>query len=125
MAGGARIYEQVLVGGISHDAAHGGQAADELRDGQFELADQHTARSRDGKASAVRAGRQRQREVGDQQRFATFGSPPTNRIPFGGNSPGSARQRGAVGGYCCSSWANDRTLGSASFCRVAVLIAAP
>jgi len=59
MTGGARIYEQVLVGGISQDAPHGGQAADELRDGQFELADQHTAWSRDGKAGAIRAGRQR------------------------------------------------------------------
>ena len=37
---------------------------------QLELADQHTARSGDRKAQAIGAGRQRQRQVGDQQRFA-------------------------------------------------------
>ena len=80
MAGGARIHEQVLIGGRSQSTAHGGQAADELRDGQFELADQHTARRRDGKAEAVRAGRQRQGEVGDQQRFTPNGQ-KTRRGP--------------------------------------------
>ena len=85
MAGGARIYEQVLGGGISQDAPHGGQAADELRDGQFERADQHAARSGDGEAGAIRASRQRQREVGNQQRFAYLGQAghivPTFRNP--------------------------------------------
>jgi hypothetical protein len=55
----------------------------------------------------------------------TFGSPPTNKIPCGGNSPGSTRQGGAVGGCCSSSWASDRTLGLASFWRAVALIAAP
>jgi hypothetical protein len=54
-------------------AAHGGQAVDELRDGKFELTDQNTAWRRDGKSGAVRAGRQRQGEIGDQQRLAHFG----------------------------------------------------
>ena len=39
----------------------------------------------------------------------TFGSPPTNRMPCGGNSPGSTRQGGGVGGCCSRSWASDRT----------------
>jgi hypothetical protein len=75
MAGGARIHEQVLIGGISQDAPHGGQAADELRNRQFELANQHTARNWYGKAGAVRSGCQRQRQVGDQQRFANLWLP--------------------------------------------------
>jgi len=106
---------------------HGGQAADELRDGQFELADQHmadqhmadqhTARSRDGKAGGIRAGGQRQREVSDQQRFAQLRLSADEQIPCGGNGPGSIGQSGAVGGCCSSSWASDRTLGSASLWR--------
>ena len=114
---------------------HGGQAADELRDGQFELADQHmadqhmadqhTARSRDGKAGGIRAGGQRQREVSDQQRFAQLRLSADEQIPCGGNGPGSIGQSGAVGGCCSSSWASDRTLGSPSFWRVVALIAAP
>ncbi len=97
MAGGARIHEQVLIGGISQDAPHGGQAADELRDGQFELADQHTARRRDGKAGAVRAGRQRQREVGDQQRFADLRLPAHEQDSLRGQQSGF-HQAGRRGG---------------------------
>ena len=70
VAGGACIHEQVLIRRVSHDATHGGQAADELRDGQLKLADEHTARCRDGKPGAVRTGCQRQRQIRNQQRFA-------------------------------------------------------
>ena len=40
----------------------------------------------------------------------TLGSPPTNRMPCGGNSPGSTRQGGGVGGCCSRSWASDSTV---------------
>src|ERR1017187_2985018 len=41
----------------------------------------------------------------------TLGSPPTNRMPCGGSSPGSTRQAGAVDGCCSSNCASDRTVG--------------
>jgi hypothetical protein len=73
MAGGARVHQKVLIGGGSQRAAHKGEAADKLRDRKFELAHQDAARRGDGKADAVRASRQRQSQVGDQQRFAYLG----------------------------------------------------
>ena len=57
----------------SHGSPHDRQAADELRDGKFELADQHAARSGDGKSGAVRHRPPAKGEVGDQQGFAHFG----------------------------------------------------
>ena len=59
MAGGARVYQKMLIGRRSQGAAHDGQAADKLRHGQFELADEDPARRGDRKADAVRARRQR------------------------------------------------------------------
>jgi hypothetical protein len=41
--------------------------------GSFELADQHTAGSWDGKAGAVRASGQGERQIGDQQGFPHLG----------------------------------------------------
>ena len=67
MAGGARVHQKILIGGRTQRAAHQGEAADELRDGQFELADEDSARRGDGKADAVRTGRERQRKIGDQR----------------------------------------------------------
>ena len=67
MAGGARVHQKILIGGRTQRSAHQGEAADELRDGQFELADEDSARRGDGKADAVRTGRERQRKIGDQR----------------------------------------------------------
>src|SRR5437764_2457179 len=53
----------------------------------------------------------------------TLGSPPTNRMPCGGNSPGSTRQGGALAGCCWRSCANDSTVASAVFLDAAPLIA--
>ena len=61
---------------------HGGQAVDELRDGKFELTDEHTARRGDGESAAMRAGRQRQGEIGDQQRLAHFGFSTDKQNPL-------------------------------------------
>jgi hypothetical protein len=66
MAGGASVDQETKIGGAAHGSPHDRQAADKLRDGKFELADQDTARSGDGKPGAVRAGRQREGEVGNQ-----------------------------------------------------------
>ena len=59
MAGSAGVDQEVEIRGASQRAAHEGEAADKLRDGEFELADQDAARSGDGKPGAVRAGGQR------------------------------------------------------------------
>jgi hypothetical protein len=72
MAGGACIDEQVLIRSVAHCSAHDREAADKLWDRQLELTDQHAAQGRHRKAHPVGARRQRQREVGDQQRFADF-----------------------------------------------------
>jgi hypothetical protein len=48
----------MLIGGGSQRTAHEREAADKLRDRKFELADEDPARGRDGKAKAVRTGRQ-------------------------------------------------------------------
>src|SRR6266478_279649 len=56
MAGGARVYQKMLIGSRSQHAAHEGETADELRDGQLELADEDAARRGDGEADAVNAG---------------------------------------------------------------------
>lgn len=53
-------------------------------DRQFELADKHAA----GAGTGSPTGRERKGEIGDQQRFADFGSPRTNRIPCAGKKPG-------------------------------------
>ena len=97
MPGGTRIHEEILICGRSHVATHERQTANELRDGQFELADQHAARRRDGKAGAVRAGRQRQREVGDQQRFADLRLPAHEQDSLRGQQSGF-HQAGRRGG---------------------------
>ena len=55
----------------------------------------------------------------------TLGSPPTNRMPCGGNSPGSTRQAGAVEGCCASNCARDSTAGEADFLETGSLTAAP
>ena len=73
VAGGTRVHQQPLVGGGTQGAAHAGQTADELRHGQLELTDQDTPCRRNGKADAVRTGRQRESQIGDQQRLAYFG----------------------------------------------------
>lgn len=73
MAGGACVHQKMLIGSHSQRAAHDGQAADKLRHGEFELADEDTSRRRNWKADAVRAGGQRQGEVGDQQRLTHLG----------------------------------------------------
>src|ERR1700689_4035652 len=55
-------------------------------------------------------------EARDKARLATsrdlptLGSPPTNRIPCGGSSPGSTRQGGEVEGCCSRRWATDSTV---------------
>src|SRR5205809_4312257 len=49
----------------------------------------------------------------------TLGSPPTNRMPCGGNSPGSTRQGGGVEGCCSSNCASDSTAGEADFVEAA------
>jgi hypothetical protein len=51
----------------------GRETADKLRNRKLELADQNAARRGHRKADAVRTGRQRQSQVGDQQRFAHLG----------------------------------------------------
>src|SRR5437879_4608426 len=63
----------MLIGGSSQRTAHEGEAADKLRDRKFELADENTTPRRDGKTKAVHAGRQRQGEVGNQQRLPYLG----------------------------------------------------
>src|SRR6516162_4728824 len=75
MPGGASVDEQVLIGGAAHRVPHGGQTADELWDRQLELADEHTALRRDWESQSIGASGQRQRQVGDQQRFAHFRFP--------------------------------------------------
>src|SRR5437667_4183565 len=55
----------------------------------------------------------------------TLGSPPTNRMPCGGSSPGSTRQDGAVDGCCSSNCARDSTVGEADLVDAALLTAAP
>src|SRR5437870_11764811 len=55
----------------------------------------------------------------------TLGSPPTNKMPWGGSSPGSTRQGGAVDGCCSSNCARDSTVGEAGFVDAASLTAAP
>src|SRR5437667_11471891 len=49
----------------------------------------------------------------------TLGSPPTNRMPCGGNSPGSTRQGGDVEGCCSSNCASDSTAGEADLVEAA------
>src|SRR6516225_6492720 len=63
----------MLIGGRSQRTAHEREAANKLRDRKFELADENTARCRDGKAKAVHAGRQRKGKIGNQQRFTHLG----------------------------------------------------
>src|SRR5215831_1482775 len=104
-----RIDEEVLIGSVAHGAAHRSQPVDELRDRKLELADKHTAWLGDRKAEAVGARCQREREIRNQQRLPTFGSPPTNRMPCAGNSPGSTRHGGGAGDCCSRSCANERT----------------
>ena len=125
MAGGARIHEQVLIGGIAHGSPHGGQAADELRDGKFELADQHTARSRDGKA---RCGPSRPPATGRGWRPAAICRPwalrPRTGCPAGATvrvPPGRAARWAAAAPEAepaTAPWAGD-------FLAAAPLIAAP
>jgi hypothetical protein len=50
MAGGAGVDKQVLIGAAAHGVPHRSQAADELRDRQLELADEHAARGGNRKA---------------------------------------------------------------------------
>jgi hypothetical protein len=59
MAGGPRVHQKMLIGRRSQGTVHEGEAADKLRHGQFELADEDAAGRGDGKADAVRAGGQR------------------------------------------------------------------
>jgi hypothetical protein len=73
MACSARVYEEMLIGGRSQGTAHEREAADKLRDRKFELADEDTAPRWDRKAKAVGASRQRQGEVGNQERLTHFG----------------------------------------------------
>src|SRR5579862_4563379 len=56
VAGGARVHQKMLIGGCAESAPHDGEAADELRHGQLELADQYAAWRRHGKANVVRTG---------------------------------------------------------------------
>ena len=72
MAGCTRVHQQPLVGGRAQRAAHHGQAADKLRYRQLELADQHGPWLSDRKAETVHAGRQRESQIGHQQRLAHF-----------------------------------------------------
>jgi hypothetical protein len=58
MAGSAGVDQKVEIRGASNSSPHDREAADKLRDGEFELADQDASRSRDGKPGAVRAGGQ-------------------------------------------------------------------
>jgi hypothetical protein len=67
---GVERVENQDLGGCSQCTAHEREAAYRLRDGKLKLAP--TARRRDAKAEAVRAGRQGQGEVGDQQRHGLF-----------------------------------------------------
>src|ERR1035437_3919381 len=60
MAGSAGVDQEIEIRGGTHSSPHDRQAADKLRDGKFELADQDASRSGDGKPGAARAGRQRQ-----------------------------------------------------------------
>src|SRR5204862_7377210 len=76
MAGGAGVDQEIEIRGGAHSSSHDRQTADKLRDGKFELADQDAARRGDGTPSAVRTGRQREGEVGDQQGFADLGLAP-------------------------------------------------
>jgi len=73
MACGARVHEEMLIGGRSQGTAHEREAADKLRDRKFELADEDAAPRRDRKAKAVGASRQRQGEVGNQERLTHLG----------------------------------------------------
>jgi hypothetical protein len=70
---GARVHQQILVGGGAHGAAHRRQARHKLRCGQFELADQNPARRGDVETGAVFTRRQRQRQIGHQQALAHLG----------------------------------------------------
>ena len=69
-----------------------------------------------GKPVRSAAGRQRQREVGDQQRFAHFRFSAHKQNSLRRQQSGFHQAGRRVGGCCSSSWASDRTLGSAAFC---------
>src|SRR5207237_8681315 len=55
----------------------------------------------------------------------TLGSPPTNKMPCGGSSPGSTRQGGADDGCCASNCARASTVGEEELGDSAWLTAAP
>jgi hypothetical protein len=59
MAGSTRVDQKIEIRGGTHSSPHDRQAADKLRDGKFELADEDAAWRRDGKPAAARTGRQR------------------------------------------------------------------
>ena len=82
MAGRAGIDQKILIRGRPYSFPHDRQAVDKLRDRKFELTDEDTARRRDGESGAMRAGRQRQGEVGDQQRLAHFGFSTDKQNPL-------------------------------------------
>ena len=82
MAGSAGIDQEIEIGGASRGPPHDRQAADKLGDGKFELADQDASRSGDGEPGAVRTGRQRESEVGDQQRLTHFGFSTDKQNPL-------------------------------------------
>lgn len=77
MPGGACVHQRMQIHSPgkrwSQRAAHNGKTADELGERELELADEYATRRSYGKAQTVRAGRQRQSEVGDQQRLTDFG----------------------------------------------------
>ena len=82
MAGRTSIDQQVLIRSRSYGFPHGGQAVDKLRDRKLELTDEHTARRGDGESAAMRAGGQRQGEIGDQQRLTHFGFATDKQNPL-------------------------------------------
>ena len=82
MSGGTGIDQKILIRGRPYSFPHGGQAIDELRDRKFELTGEHTARRRDGESGTIRARRQRQGEIGDQQRLAHLGFSADKQNPL-------------------------------------------
>jgi hypothetical protein len=63
IAAGARVHQQVLIGGRSQGSAHHRQPTHKLGRGQFKLADQNPARSGNREAGAVFARGQRQSQI--------------------------------------------------------------
>jgi len=91
MARGAGVHQQILVGGGPERTAHGGQPGNELRHGEFELADQDTAGGGHDETGAVLPGGQCQGEVGYQQRLSDFGLPANEQYAL-------RRQQSGFGG---------------------------